>query len=73
MSIPEPSVIRVDHGIVFIVACFDLGIRNVILIAEGREEAKRMAQPILKGNPDGYIVDPITQRVSETVFLLVAR
>jgi len=33
----------------------------VICQGEDREEAKRVAQPELRGNPDEYIVSPISQ------------
>lgn len=45
---------------------------NVIVAADGREEAKRLAQDILKGNPDTYVVTPVTESGSRTVFLMTA-
>lgn len=60
-------------GIVFIVYSPGGDIENVILVASDREAAKRDASRILHGNPDNYVVDPITQRSSRTVFLLAAR
>lgn len=55
-------VSRPDHSLV----------ENVIIPARDREEAKRGAHNILLGNPDHYIVDPITKHGSHTVVLLSA-
>jgi hypothetical protein len=46
-------------------------IKNVILVARDREDAKRLAQPFLFDNPDNYIVDPITNEASATMFLIM--
>ena len=43
---------------------------NVILIAKGREDAKQRARRILGGDPDKYVVTPITELGSTTTFLL---
>lgn len=56
--------------IIFIVSRADLP-ENVIVPAISREEATRAAHRILLGNPDDYIVDPITKYGSKTVILLV--
>lgn len=41
-----------------------------VVITQGvdREEAKRSAQPELRGNPDNYIVEPLT-KPDDTVIL----
>lgn len=44
--------------------------QNVIVVANDREKAKRRAQRILGGDPDKYIVTPVTERGSYTTFLL---
>lgn len=59
--------------IIFIVSRPGARIENVIVPALGREEAKRAAKPILQGNSDHYIVDPITKHGSRTVVLLSAQ
>jgi hypothetical protein len=46
-------------------------IKNVILVARGREDAKKMAQPYLLDDPDKYIVDPITNEASATMFVVL--
>ncbi len=43
---------------------------NVVLPAPDRETAKQKAREILHGNPDTYIVTPVTELGSRTVFLL---
>jgi hypothetical protein len=43
---------------------------NVVLEAGDREEAKRKACEILHGNPDTYVVTPVTELGSRTVFVL---
>ena len=45
---------------------------NVIVTADGREMAKRMAVGILKGDPDQYIVNPITEHGSRTILMVAA-
>jgi len=40
----------------------------VICMGRDREEAKREAHPILKGNADQYIVEPLT-RLGDTVVI----
>lgn len=45
---------------------------NVIVTADGREMAKRMAFGLLFGNMDEYIVTPITELGSRTVFMITA-
>lgn len=35
--------------------------QHMFVMAEGREEAKRAAQPILFHNPDNYVVEPLTK------------
>ena len=56
-------VSRPDHSLV----------ENVIVPAKDREEAKQAAHNILLGNPDHYVVDPITKHGSRTVVLLATR
>jgi hypothetical protein len=46
-------------------------IKNVVLVARHREDAKRLAEPFLFGNTDEYIVDPITNEASATIFLIM--
>lgn len=48
-------------------------IENVIVEALGRESAKIQAKIILPGNPDHFVVSPITLQSSRTVFLLGGR
>lgn len=43
---------------------------NVILSAKDREAAKNAAAPILGGDMDHYVVDPITMHGHHTVFLM---
>jgi hypothetical protein len=45
---------------------------NVVTTADSREMAKRMAAGILKGDPDKYIVTPVTKRGSRTVLIVAA-
>ena len=45
-------------------------IENVIVDARDREFAKSHASHILGGDPDKYVVEPITRPGSRTVFLL---
>lgn len=56
--------------IIFIVARPGAPIENVIVGARDREDAKTLAHAILSGNKEEYIVDPITQNGSRTVFLI---
>lgn len=43
---------------------------NVIVEAEDREPAKRYANYILAGNPDQYVVTPLTSPGDRTAFLI---
>jgi broad specificity phosphatase PhoE len=45
---------------------------NVILTANGREMAKRVAHGILRGDPDSYVVSPITESGSRTIIMVAA-
>jgi hypothetical protein len=38
------------------------GIHHYLCYAEGREGAKRQAQPFLLGDPDMYTVTPLTEK-----------
>lgn len=58
--------------IIFIVSRPGQIIENVIVAARDRDFAKSHASHILGGNPDHYVVDPITKHGSRTVFLLEA-
>ena len=44
---------------------------NTIVTANGRELAKGIAQSVFGHNPDQYIVTPITESGSRTIFLTV--
>jgi hypothetical protein len=55
---------------IFIVSRPGQLIENVIVDATNQEFAKSHASHILGGDPDKYIVDPITHHASRTVFLL---
>lgn len=44
--------------------------KNVIVEATDREYAKGYASIILGGDPDYYIVTPLTERGDRTIFLL---
>jgi tRNA-binding EMAP/Myf-like protein len=46
---------------------------GVIVSAIDRESAKRQAQVILDGDPDQYVVTPITRPGERTVFMLEAQ
>ena len=59
-----------DDYAVFLVYNPGQFIENVIVEAKTREYAKSHASHILGGDPDKYIVDPITNVGSRTVFLL---
>lgn len=48
-------------------------IEHVIVEAKDREFAKSHASHILGGDPDQYIVTPIVEDASRTVFLLGGR
>jgi len=59
--------------IVFLVARPDMPpqlSKNVIVEASDREFAKSYAALILGGDPDYYVVTPITKREDRTIFLL---
>lgn len=43
---------------------------NVIVEAKEREAAKRYARHILSGDPDYYVVVPVTEPGSHTAFLI---
>lgn len=58
-----------NDKIVFLVRRPDIT-RNVILEAPDREGAKRDARALLAGDPENYIVTPLTEPGSRTVFLL---
>jgi hypothetical protein len=58
--------------IVFLIKRRDNPVLNVIASADGREMAKRMAVGILRGNPDQYIVTPITEHGSRTILMVAA-
>lgn len=55
--------------IVFLVTRPDFTL-NIIVEASEREIAKRYAQQFLGGDPDYYVVTPLTKRRSRTIFLL---
>lgn len=59
-----------DDYVVFLVYNPGQHIENVIVEARTREYAKSHASHILGGDPDKYVVDPITKAGSRTVFLL---
>jgi hypothetical protein len=59
--------------IVFLVYNPGQFIENVIVEARNREYAKSHASHILGGDPEKYIVEPITKSGSRTVFLLGGR
>jgi hypothetical protein len=40
-------------------------------VARNREDAKKIAQPYLLDDPDMYIVDPITNEASATMFVVL--
>jgi hypothetical protein len=52
-----------------------LGERNVVVITYGedREAAKRNARPELEGNPDRYIVEPLSADGDRVIFKLELR
>jgi hypothetical protein len=56
--------------IVFLVHQPGRYVENVIVEATSRDFAKSHASHILGGDPDQYVVDPITKNGSRTVFLL---
>lgn len=62
-----------DDFIVFLVHKPGQYIENVIVEARNRDFAKSHASHILGGDPDTYVVDPITKNGSRTVFLLGGR
>lgn len=45
-------------------------INNVVVPAAGREEAKRQARSTLRGDPDQYVVTPISRQGDRTLFML---
>jgi hypothetical protein len=46
--------------------------RNVVVTADSREMAKRVAEGVLEGNPDTYVVTPVTERGSHTTLIVAA-
>ena len=58
--------------IIFLVKRPHHPISNVLVTADGREMAKRMAFPVLMGDMDKYIVTPITEHGSRTVLMVTA-
>lgn len=62
-----------EEYIVFLVHRPGQYIENVIVEARDREYAKSYASHILGGDPDEYVVDPITKNGSKTVFLIGGR
>jgi hypothetical protein len=58
--------------IVFLVTNPDKPGLNMLVTADGREMAKRMAVGILKGNMDQYVVTPITIPGTRTVLMIAA-
>ena len=57
-------------SIIFIVSRPGRTPENVILSARDREAAKRASAPILGGDKEHYVVEPITRHGHHTVFLL---
>jgi hypothetical protein len=57
---------------VFLVKRRDNHALNVIVTADGREMAKRMAFGLLFGNMDEYIVTPITEEGTRTILMVAA-
>jgi len=45
-------------------------IANVIVAAVDRDFAKSHASHILGGDPENYVVEPLTERGSRTLFIL---
>ena len=58
--------------ILFLLKRRDDPVLNVLVTADGREMAKRMAFPVLMGNMDDYIVTPITEHGSRTILMVMA-
>lgn len=58
-----------ENKIVFLVTRPEFTV-NVVIEASDREIAKRYARHILGGDSDYYVVTPITERGTSTVFLL---
>ncbi len=59
--------------IIFLVERLDQSpnlLKNVIVEASNREFAKSYSSLILGGDPDLYVVTPITKREDRTIFLL---
>jgi hypothetical protein len=44
--------------------------KHVLTFQDGREQAKRAAHPHLLGNPDKYIVTPVTTSGDQVTFAL---
>lgn len=44
---------------------------HVITWANDREDAKREAHPLLGGDPDRYIVDPLTE-MGDSIYLAIS-
>lgn len=44
---------------------------NVVISVNDRETAKELAQSVLGGNKDNYVVTPVTKRGTRTIFVTV--
>lgn len=60
------------NKIVFLVSRPNQYIEHVIIVARDREFAKSHASHILGGDPDHYVVTPLTSPGTRTIFLLEA-
>jgi hypothetical protein len=58
--------------VVFLLKRRDRPALNVLVTADGREMAKRMAFPVLMGNMDEYVVTPITVQGTRTILMISA-
>lgn len=47
-------------------------IENMIVTADSREMAKQMARGILGGDPELYVITPLTEPGSRTVLMVAA-
>lgn len=56
---------------VFLITCPRHPDINVVVTANNREQAKRMAFSVLFGDMDSYVVTPITSRGKRTVFVTI--